>query len=215
MRLHSYVVDHDMGFAPNPFHGVCTLACCKPRVRKYAKLGEYVIGVGTKKRKLGSRLIYLMKISDITDFDRYWKDPRFRKKRAVPNGSWMQRYGDNIYHRDLKTQFWVQENSFHSKKDGITDPDNLRVDTGTTDRVLVGDWFVYWGEKAPEIPKRFDQFVHKGIGNHYVDDHQAIEKFVDWALSKGEPGVLGDPVEWKYLEKKFERERRHKLKKAA
>ncbi|WP_202913488.1 hypothetical protein [Acuticoccus sediminis] len=25
MRLFSYVVEHDQGFAPNPFYGVCTL----------------------------------------------------------------------------------------------------------------------------------------------------------------------------------------------
>ena len=24
----------DSGFAPNPFHGACTLACCKPKIRK-------------------------------------------------------------------------------------------------------------------------------------------------------------------------------------
>ena len=37
MTLFSYVIEHDLGFAPNPFHGVCTLACCKPQIRKIAK----------------------------------------------------------------------------------------------------------------------------------------------------------------------------------
>jgi hypothetical protein len=35
-----YVVKHDGGFAPNPFHGFCTLACCKPKIRKGAKEGD-------------------------------------------------------------------------------------------------------------------------------------------------------------------------------
>lgn len=205
MRLHSYVVEHDMGFAPNPFHGVCTLAACKPKVRKYAKLGEYVIGIGTKKRGLDVRLVYLMKISEITNFDEYWKDRRFVRKRPVVNGSWVQQYGDNIYHRDSRSKQWIQEHSFHSKKGGITDPDNLRVDTHTTDRVLIGDWFIYWGGDAPAIPKSFETFIHQGIGNHYVDDEAAILKFVEWALTQGDTGVRGDPGEWKYVELKRKR----------
>lgn len=34
MTLYSYVVAHDFGFAPNPFDGLCTLATCKPDIRK-------------------------------------------------------------------------------------------------------------------------------------------------------------------------------------
>lgn len=207
MRLHSYVIEHDMGFAPNPFHGVCTLAACKPKVRKYAKLGEYVIGVGTKKRGLDGRLVYLMKISEISNFDEYWKDHRFFRKRPVINGSWAQQYGDNIYHRNPRSNVWIQEHSFHSKADGITDPDNLHLDTSTTDRVLIGDWFIYWGVDAPAIPKTFTKFIHRGIGNHYVDDETAIKKFVQWATSQGDPGVCGQPAEWKYVELKRKRQK--------
>lgn len=32
--LFSYVVETDSGFAPNPFFGVCTLARCKPSIRR-------------------------------------------------------------------------------------------------------------------------------------------------------------------------------------
>src|SRR5947209_14513965 len=80
MPLHSYVVEHDKGFAPNPFHGVCTLACCKPKIRKYAVRGEYVIGTGTKKRGLQGRLTYVMQIKDINTFDKYWGDRSFARK---------------------------------------------------------------------------------------------------------------------------------------
>lgn len=33
MRLFADKHAHDIGFTPNPFHGVCTLATCKPRIR--------------------------------------------------------------------------------------------------------------------------------------------------------------------------------------
>ncbi len=30
---HCYVIPYDSGFAPNPFHGICTLTTCKPDIR--------------------------------------------------------------------------------------------------------------------------------------------------------------------------------------
>ena len=41
MRLHSYVVARDYGFAPNPFLGVCTLATCKPKSAPPWELGFF------------------------------------------------------------------------------------------------------------------------------------------------------------------------------
>jgi len=41
-----YVVDRDFGFAPNPFHGYCTLATCKAKIRNQARVGDWVIGNG-------------------------------------------------------------------------------------------------------------------------------------------------------------------------
>ena len=48
MRLYVYVVTHDNGFAPNPFHGFCTLATCKAPVRERAEIGDWVLGVGSR-----------------------------------------------------------------------------------------------------------------------------------------------------------------------
>lgn len=45
MKVHSYIGAHDFGFASNPFHGVCTLACCKPDIRQVAHVGDLVIGM--------------------------------------------------------------------------------------------------------------------------------------------------------------------------
>lgn len=37
--LFSYCIPYDDGAAPNPFWGLCTLAICKPRIRRAAKEG--------------------------------------------------------------------------------------------------------------------------------------------------------------------------------
>jgi hypothetical protein len=201
MRLHSYIVEHDKGFAPNPFHGICTLATCKPKIRQYAKQGEYVIGTGTMKRQLQGRLTYIMRVGEITTFDQYWLDGRFIRKKALMNGSFAQRHGDNIYHRDVSSNEWVQEDSFHSQKNGVLDVDNLTVDTGSTDQVLIADWFIYWGGDGPTIPPQFDDFVHHGIGHHCIYDNKRIAEFVAWAGSKGPEGVNGEPAEWRFPKK--------------
>ncbi|MEJ0097309.1 MAG: hypothetical protein WDM84_04410 [Bauldia sp.] len=187
MRLHSYIVEHDLGFAPNPFHGVCSLAACKPKIRKYAHLGEYIIGTGTKKREQNGRLVYAMKVGRIISFDEYWNDRNFDNKRPTMNGSFIQRYGDNIYHRD-EAGAWLQEKSFHSHEDGTTDIDNLQTDVGTTEKVLLADWFVYWGEEAPAIPTEFHNFVQSTQGHKSIDDRGAIDDFVRWIKSFGQEG---------------------------
>src|SRR5262245_31415483 len=44
VRLYSYVVARDYGFAPNPFYGFCTLATCKPDIRRTADIGDWIVG---------------------------------------------------------------------------------------------------------------------------------------------------------------------------
>ncbi len=44
MRIYAYILKVDSGFAPNPFHGWCTLACCKPAIRRKARPGDWIVG---------------------------------------------------------------------------------------------------------------------------------------------------------------------------
>lgn len=148
--LYIYVVDRDFGFAPNPFHGYCTLATCKPLIRKAAQIGDWVMGVGGSRLKATGKCIYLMSISEILTFDTYWSDSRFRIKRSVRNGSFVMMVGDNIYHRDGKTLQWIQEDSHHSYPDGSTNIRNLQTDT-KSDNVLISEHFFYFGSVAPSV----------------------------------------------------------------
>ncbi len=195
MRLFTYVIDHDLGFAPNPFHGVCSLAACKPRIRLFAQLGDYVIGTGSAPNRLDGRLSYWMRIDEIVDFDRYWSDPRFRRRRPVMNGSLMQRHGDNIYHRDVDGS-WIQADSFHSEADGSPSLPNLKRDTGSTSRVLLGRDYAYWGKDGPSVPDRFSQFVHSTQGHKVRFPPPEVETFVAWLRSMPERGLIGRPANW-------------------
>ena len=149
--LYTYAITRDFGFAPNPFHGVCTLATCKPRIRKAAKVGDWVLGVGGGGLKSVSRkCIFLMKVSEKMCFQEYWEDSRFSLKKPSRNGSQVQMLGDNIYHKDDGCE-WVQEDSHHSNSDGTINSVNLTRDTGRCDQVLISDHYFYFGGGAVSV----------------------------------------------------------------
>jgi hypothetical protein len=199
MKLYSYVVARDFGFAPNPFFGFCTLATCKPVIREHASVGDWVIGTGAKlKYGYSGRLIFAMQVSDAIDFDAYWSDPRFSRKRPNLSGSLQVLYGDNIYHH--RGKHWVQADSHHSMEDGSLNQANLEWDTGV-DRLLVASKFVYWGRAAPVIPKQFRSFGAKkhdicaGRG-HRVFKNDLPAAFGAWLDANNKWGVQGEPLEF-------------------
>src|SRR6218665_1452893 len=112
MRVYSYIVEHDLGFAPNPFDGALTLACCKPQIRKQAKTGDIILGMGAARPKLTGRMTYWMEVSEVLTFNQYWHDARFRRKRPNMRGTRYMRYGDNIYYKAEGELLFRQANSF-------------------------------------------------------------------------------------------------------
>ena len=66
MKIYVYIVPVDDGAAPNPYSGVCTLAICKPNLRKIAKQGDWIIGLNSE-----FKLIYTMKITTVITMKEY------------------------------------------------------------------------------------------------------------------------------------------------
>ncbi|MAY39039.1 MULTISPECIES: hypothetical protein [Spongiibacter] len=201
-RIYSYVVRYDSGFAPNPFYGYCTLATCKPPIRRAANIGDWVVGSGSNDRSIrrGGRMVYAMRVTEVITFDEYSEDPRFEPKKPYRRGSRKQSCGDNIYFRDDCDSPWRQLDSFHSKSDGQVNPDHVRRDTGVN-RVLVSDDFVYFGGNGPMFPDHLiDQDGRKlckqGIGRSCFDDPQMIQSLEKWIRGMGVVGYQGPPFEW-------------------
>ena len=199
MRLFSYVVARDYGFAPNPFFGICTLATCKPKIRRAAVVGDWVIGTGSKRRRRDGCLVYIMRVSETMTFNEYWTDPRFNRKRPNLRGSMKQAYGDNIYFKD-ENGLWNQQDSHHSYEGGAQNCHNIRRDT-SFDRILVGDEFTYWGSEAPKIPDEFRNYdsgdiCKAGPGHKCTFPDGFVEEFVRWFQSLGVGGYLGKPLDW-------------------
>ncbi|HTF68409.1 MAG TPA: hypothetical protein VK638_37600 [Edaphobacter sp.] len=214
MTLYSYVVSHDFGFAPNPFHGVCTLATCKPAIRKNACVGDYVVGTGCAKRNRQGYLVYFMLISETITFDQYWTDQRYQVKKPNLRSSIIYAFGDNIYHRAERGK-WVQEKSVHSYENGRSNPVNIRTDT-KSDRVLIATDFLYFGRAGPEIPEQFRKTKEQDIcGKRYYRKNLSpdlVANFIGWLRQLGTQGYAGDPLDWRtnWATKTFMSDRRRK-----
>ena len=193
-KAFSYIVARDYGFAPNPFYGVLTLATCKPVIRKTASVGDFIIGCSNKAS--GNKLIYMAKVSEILTFDQYWNDPRFAKKKPIMNGSLKKLYGDNIYHHNADGN-WMQEDSHHTNNDGTINPNNLKRDTSTTDKMLVCNDFVYLGKSMINVPDEYDSCIYKRRGFYYpaYDDAKKLWDFLMARYPGG--GKIDQPNQFK------------------
>jgi hypothetical protein len=191
LKLFSYVISRDYGFAPNPYGGFCTLATCKPEIRRSANIGDWIVGFGSVKTVAAKKLVYAMKISEKMTFDQYWVDPRFSCKKPVFTKSRRFCYGDNIYHHN-ENQDWIQENSHHSNLDGTINMLNLNRDT-KTNAVLISNNYFYWGNNACDIPETLKTIYHPYIGHKTCSDEALINDFVIWIQTNFELGKHGSP----------------------
>ncbi|MBD2704687.1 hypothetical protein IC229_28890 [Spirosoma sp. BT702] len=178
-NVYMYVVDRDYGFAPNPFHGFCTLATCKPRIRNVARPDDWVIGIGGGKLKATGRCIFAMKVTQTVTFNEYWTNPHFNDKKPVPNGTKRMLLGDNIYYQQENGQ-WNQAHSHHSYPDGSTNIHNLNRDT-KSNKVLISNHFYYFGRSAPIIPKSLlTQLGFKNAIGHRTFTLEDAREIIFW-----------------------------------
>ncbi|NQE44544.1 hypothetical protein C5S31_00805 [ANME-1 cluster archaeon GoMg2] len=185
MKLYSYVLRDDSGFAPNPFWNYSTLACCKPIIRKRAELGDWIVGSGSMNNMGNNKLIYAMKVTDKLTFEQYAKDKRFENK--IPSNGLREERGDNIYSKNDKGE-WVQRPSYHSKRHQEHDLKG--------EYVLISDHFYYFGRNAISIQEELKQIIKKGPGHKSKSiSKKDIEKFEEW-IEKQPQGIQGEPHEF-------------------
>jgi hypothetical protein len=86
MKLYSYTMTVDDGFAPNPTGGICTLAYCMVTMRRTVQAGDYVVGLaGAEYRKRRGAewpaypVIYAMRVTDVIGFEEFRRDERYRR----------------------------------------------------------------------------------------------------------------------------------------
>jgi hypothetical protein len=190
-RLFSYCIPIDDGAAPNPFWDVCTLAICKPVIRRTAKIGDWVVGTGSinaPSGDLSSKIVYAMEVTDVMTMaayddwtkkkcpnkipDRFSKDPR----RVL---------GDSIYDFSVTPP---------KQRSGVHDTGNISTDLGG-ENVLLSTNFYYFGKKAIDLPHYLKSIIHQTQGHKVNINAPYVEPFIDWLLSSGHSHntILGAP----------------------
>jgi len=164
-KLYSYVVDHDYGYAPNPYNGYCTLAQCmygkkSKNITDIAEPCDWIVGTGgVKKVSAGhGKIIYVMRVDEKITLAKYYSDPRF--KGRVDNKR-CDKY--NTTRHALISQHY-----FYFGKNAIT---------------------------ISEIPQRYlDHSLEKKGPRYRADfDPRFINQFTVWLEKKYHIGMHGDP----------------------
>ena len=201
MRLFSYKLTHDTGFAPNPFWGFLTVATCKPGFRRTKCPGDWIAGFTSGQLcgdKVGEeQLIYLMKLNERIAIANYFHDPRFQRK--IPDISAQKEIylaGDNIYkplcpHPTNVNDFEQLPNPHHGE--------NTKEHDILGDNVLIGTEFIYFGRNALSIPPHLRPDVPKGQSGYGAEtcDTKRTQDFIKFVMQKTSAGrIQGVPHGW-------------------
>jgi len=199
-----YRMTDDAGSAPNPFHGVCTLAICTPNhQRARLRPGNVIVGVEAdrlierRRKKNGPHstparcLVYYMMIDAILDLDSYFRDARFAKKVPDPGGSLIAACGDNCYYRDDDGVWCSVPGHPHEHDETLIGQDQRG------NRVFIGRRFYYFGDRAVPLPEELERKFVPQRGIKYCHHPlPGFDRYVETEAQRfGKAGRLGDPVD--------------------
>ena len=182
-RLFSYCIPVDDGAAPNPYFDICTLAICKPVIRRVAKVGDWVAGVGSKNvngMDFSGKLVYAMKVTQIESMESYDelcnaelnnKIPDFKSKDSR---RWV---GDCIYDYSKGAEEPELRESVH--KVGNIDSDK------NGKNVLLSNEFYYFGDNPINIPEHLSRIIKQGQGHKSNENNPVKNAFVEFIENLG------------------------------
>ena len=192
-----YSMTDDTNFAPHVKGGWISLACCASPVRENAKIGDIILGVGTKEleEKVGvpnHTIIFLMKVTEEPmKFNEYFNNDKFIGR--VDN---FYKKKDGRYTKDRR---YVEDRRyihFHEDED----------DTKKSEYVLVSNYFYYFGDywkKDKNLSEKGEEFCEEiGFrytpGGHYKKlplDDTRVRKLIRFINANYKPGKIGGPNE--------------------
>ena len=194
-RIYSYVLRFDDGGAPNPFWGTCTLTICKPTIRRTARIGDWVIGTGSKNSKLkdgkkydlSDSLVYAMKITDKLTLEQYDKFCLENLKEKIPswfNKDWRKRMGDCIYDYSNQRETKLRK--------GVHNELNVKRDLSGNNSLLSTE-FYYFGEEPRIIPENLKRIIKKNQGHLRIENADLLFDFEKWISGFEKNKVYAEP----------------------
>lgn len=196
-ELDSYCLPYDDGAAPNPFWGTCTLAICKPAIRKAAQPGDWVVGTGSVNSPIGDMagtVVYAMRVTEAMTMAEYDAWARVKKPQKMPDitsHDLRRVVGDSIY--DFSRTGVPQRPGAHTEGNRATDL--------AGGRVLLSDHFLYLGDHPIPLPTALRPMVKQGQGHRSIANDPYLSRFVTWLGSLGYKwnSLVGQPQLWSTL----------------
>lgn len=188
--LYSYCISFDAGSAPNPFWGICTLAICKPVIRRTARVGDWIVGTGSMEYGFSNKVVYAMEVTQVLSMPEYDTFCKKHLPQKLPNfrgSSYKERVGDCIY--DFS-------DTPPTIRQGVHDEGNRRRDLGGVN-VLLSDHYYYFGDTPVDLPEHLLAIVKQGQGHKSKSNEQYFQDFVTWILGQlqAKNKVLSEPKE--------------------
>jgi hypothetical protein len=174
--LFTYTIPIDDGAAPNPFRGMCSLAICKPGIRRTARKGDWIAGLGSRTAPSGDltgRLVYAMRVEAVLSLEEYDRRAPADWPHRIPNArsaDLSERLGDCIYdysHGDPIS------------RPGVHGPENRDTDLGGKN-VLISRDLYYCGSRAIPLPDNLLPICHQTQGHKSKANAPYFERFVSW-----------------------------------
>jgi len=189
-QLFSYIIPNDFGAAPNPFWGLMTLVIFKPVIRRTAKIGDWIVGIGNRNKtifsgKYGGKLVYAMQVSEIMSMKDYDVYCAANLPNKIPDRSstdkqlWM---GDSIY--DFSKQKPKVRSSVHTIQDREHDLGGINA--------LLSNKYFYFGQNAIELPEYLQEIADVKRYHKCNFSKNVAVGFIDW-ISTFKVGVHGNP----------------------
>lgn len=173
MTLFTYCLPFDSGAEPNPFWNVCTLAICKPVIRRVADPGDRVVATGSTDYNFENKVVYAMEVSDkmsLQEYDKYCKNNLNEKIPDWENKDIKRRVSDCIY--DFSSGKAVLRKSVHDKYNSERDLGGINV--------LLSENFYYFGSKPKELPEELIPIVKKIPVFKSKSNNEYMSKFLEW-----------------------------------
>jgi len=172
--LYSYCIPVDDGAAPNPFWGVCTLAICKPVIRRNAKIGDWIVATGSARYGIQNKVVYAMRVDDIMTYEEYDDFCNKNLPEKIPNWNstdLKRKVGDCIY--DFSSGEPKLRDSVHEGQEIIER--DLRGKN-----VLLSKHFIYFGSAPQPIKDSLIPIVRQGQGHKSKSNAPFLDEFIHW-----------------------------------
>ena len=191
LTLYTYCIPYDDGAAPNPFWGICTLVICKPVIRRIAKKGDWIVGIGSKNSPIGDiskHVVYAMRITDKMTLEEYDRSCQKQYPNKIPDSDskdYRRRLGDCIY--DFSKNPPEMRGEVH--KAG-----NRARDVGGK-YALISKHFYYFGDQPIELRDNLQGIIKQGQAHRSKSNAPYVDNFILWIEGLGfEPNKIhGEP----------------------